>query len=148
MSGEAFASLSDVQTLTGLSYSAAEQERISALLPVVSDALRWEGEKVSVDLDEKAAASSVFANVLMTVTVDVTARVMRQSQTGEAMVQESQTAGPYTWSGTYAVPGGGVANAIMNNDLKRLGLKRQRVKAVDLYAADERRQRQPDGEDP
>lgn len=127
MSGEAFASLSDVQTLTGLSYSAAEQERISALLPVVSDALRWEGEKVSVDLDEKAAASSVFANVLMTVTVDVTARVMRQSQTGEAMVQESQTAGPYTWSGTYAVPGGGAQGPALL--LRRGGAHRRRRRA-------------------
>lgn len=147
MSGS-FAALSDVQTLTGLDYTNAEQTRISALLPLVSDALRFEGEKAGVDLDAKAADSAVFASVLKTVTVDVTARVMRQSQSGDALSQESQSAGGYTWSGTYAIPGGGIAQAIMNNDLKRLGMKRQRVKVVDLYAEDTRRQCQPDGENP
>lgn len=147
MSCGAFATLADVLALTGVDYTAAEQERITAMLPLVSDSLRWEGEKAGLDLDARATASTVFASVLKTVTVDVTARVMRQSNTGADMTQESQTAGPYTWSGTYAIPGGGIAQAIMNNDLKRLGLKRQRVKAVDLYAEDSRRQREPDGAD-
>lgn len=145
MSAGAFATLADVMALTGVDYTAAEQKRISALLPLVSDALSWEGEKAGADLDARATASPVFASVLKTVTVDVTARAMRQNSTGADMTQESQTAGPYTWSGTYAIPGGGIAQAIMNNDLKRLGLKRQRVKVVDLYAEDERRQCQPDG---
>ena len=39
--------------------------------------------------------------------------------------QESQTALGYNWQGTYAIPGGGIAGAIMNNDLKRLGLVRK-----------------------
>ena len=148
MSAGAFATLAEVIALTGVDYTTAEQARISALLPLVSDALRWEGEKAGADLDAQSAASPVFANVLKTVTVDVTARVMRQSTTGADMSQESQTAGPYTWSGTYAIPGGGIAQAIMINDLKRLGLRRQRTKVVDLYAEDSRRQRQPDGADP
>lgn len=147
MSAGAFATLADVLALTGVDYTAAEQARISALLPLVSDALRWEGEKAGADLDAQATASPVFASVLKTVTVDVTARAMRQNSTGADMTQESQTAGPYTWSGTYAIPGGGIAQAIMNNDLKRLGLRRQRTKVVDLYAADSRRQREPDGAD-
>jgi hypothetical protein len=57
---------------------------------------------------------------------------MRQSSTGEPMSQESQAALGYSWSGTYAIPGGGIAQAIMKNDLKRLGLRRQRMGVIDL----------------
>ena len=44
-----------------------------------------------------------------------------------AMTQESQSGLGYSWSGSYAVPGGGIANSILNNDLKKLGLKRQKI---------------------
>ena len=54
------------------------------------------------------------------------------------MTQESQGALGYTWSGTYAIPGGGIAAAIMRNDLKRLGLRRQRIGTVELWEADSR----------
>ena len=43
------------------------------------------------------------------------------------MTQEAQSGLGYSWSGSYAVPGGGIANSILNNDLKKLGLKRQKI---------------------
>lgn len=49
------------------------------------------------------------------------------------MTQESQAAIGYSWSGTYAVPGGGIANAIMINDLKKLGLLRQQIGSEFLW---------------
>jgi hypothetical protein len=49
------------------------------------------------------------------------------------MAQESQSALGYTWSGTYAVAGGGIANSILKNDLKKLGLLRQKAGAVYLW---------------
>ena len=139
MSGESFATLADVTALTGKAYTPAEQERISALLPLVSDALRYEGEKVGKNLDDMAEASSAYASTLLLVTVDVVVRAMRQSQEGEPMSQESQTGLGYSWQGTYAIPGGGISAAIMRNDLKRLGLRRQRIEVVDLYEQDSRR---------
>ena len=74
-----------------------------------------------------------LVNVAKLVTVDIVSRVLRQNQNGEPMSQESQSALGYAWSGTYAVPGGGIANAIMNNDLKRLGLKRQKIGVIEPY---------------
>lgn len=129
----AFATLADIIALTGKAYTQAEQERISALLPLVSDALRWEAERVGKDLDIMVNESGTYSSVVKTVLVDVVARVMRQSQDGEPMSQESQGALGYTWSGTYAVPGGGISGAIMRNDLKRLGLKRQTYGVIDLW---------------
>lgn len=134
-----FATLTDVITLTGKEYTSEESERIMALLPVISDTLRVEAEKVGKDLDAMVTASSAYANVVRLVTVDVTARVMRQSMDGEPMSQESQSALGYTWSGTYAIPGGGISGSIMRNDLKRLGLRRQRIGTIELWekSADE-----------
>lgn len=130
-----FATLADVIAISGNDYTSAEQERITTLLPLVSDALRYEATKVGKDLDEMAD-DAVYASVLNLVTCDVVIRAMRQTSTGEPMSQESQSALGYTWSGTYAIPGGGIANAILNNDLKRLGLRRQKYGVLDFYAED------------
>ena len=110
-----------------------EEDKVEALLKSVSSVLRNEARKVGKDLDEMVEADDDYAEVVAAVTIDIVARVMRQSTTGEVMSQESQSALGYTWSGTYAVPGGGIANAVMRNDLKRLGLRRQRIGVIEFY---------------
>jgi len=132
MSSEAFATVEDIQTLWR-SLTADEQTRAAALLPLVSDALRNEATKVGKDLDTMVTDSSTYESVVKLVTVDVVARVLRQTTTGDAMTQESQAAGGYSWSGTYAVPGGGIANAILYSDLKRLGLLNQQIGSIRLW---------------
>ena len=79
------------------------------------------------------AESEPYASVVKVVTVDVVSRILRQSTEGDAMTQEAQSALGYSWSGTYAVPGGGIANAIMRNDLKKLGLLIQTYGSVMLW---------------
>lgn len=126
-------------TLNGKSYTSEEQERITALLPLVSDALRYEAVKVGKNLDEMIDAdeTGAYASVVKMVTVDIVSRALRQSMDGEPMSQESQSALGYSWSGTYAIPGGGIANAIMRNDLKRLGLWRQQYGVIELWEKSE-----------
>lgn len=130
-----FATVNDVIAISGVNYTSAEQERIETLLPLICDTLRLEAKKVGKDLDEMAQDVS-YASVLKLVTCDIVIRAMRQTQTGDPMSQESQSANGYSWSGTYAIPGGGVAGAIMNNDLKRLGLRRQKYGVIDFYYDD------------
>lgn len=136
-----FATLADVKTLTGKTFTTAEETRIEALLPLVSDLIRSEGDKVGKDIDAMVADSVSYASVVKLVTVDVVLRIMRQSTDDEPMSQESQSALGYSWSGTFAIPGGGMATALLNNDLKRLGLKRQRYGVLEMYKDDD------DGED-
>lgn len=131
----AFATVEDISTLWR-PLTADEQTRATALLPLISDALRNEATKVGKNLDEMAE-DETYANVVKLVTVDVTVRVLRQSTSGDAMTQETQAAGGYSWSGTYAVPGGGIANAILYNDLKRLGLQRQQIGSIMLWESQE-----------
>ena len=128
-----FATLADVKAVTGKEFTAGEQDRINAILPLVSDALRVEGASAGVDLDTKMAEDAAYASLVKLVTIDIVMRAFRQSQDGEPMSQETQSALGYSWSGTYAVPGGGVAGAIMRNDLKRLGFKRQRYGAMEIW---------------
>lgn len=124
-----FATVDDVITLWR-PLTAEEITRTTALLPLISDELRVIATQVGKDLDEMYTDSEPYASVVKVVTVDVVSRVLRQNTDGEAMSQESQSALGYSWSGTYAIPGGGIANAIMKNDLKKLGLLNQSIGAL------------------
>ncbi|MDI9468675.1 MAG: phage Gp19/Gp15/Gp42 family protein [Bacillota bacterium] len=127
---DSFATIDDVATLwRPLTHE--EQTRASALLPIVSDSLRVEAQKVGKNLDEIAYASPAYANVLKSVTVDVVARTLMTSTNSEPMVQESQAALGYSWSGSYLVPGGGLF--IKRSELARLGLRRQRMGVIEPY---------------
>ena len=113
--------------------TADETTKVNALLPIISDELRYRANLVGRDLDHMIEQTPTLASVAKEVTVSVVTRIIRQSTTGEAMTQESQSGLGYSWSGTYAVAGGGIGNAILNNDLKRLGLKRARIGVIDFY---------------
>ena len=126
----AFATVSDVTNLWRRMTS-EEQARAAALLEVVSSSLRAEADKVGKDLDKMVAASPAYAAVARSVAVDVVARTLMTSTEQEPLSQFSQTAGPFTASGTYLVPGGGLF--IKRSELARLGLRRQRMGAVDIY---------------
>lgn len=127
-----FATVEDIEKLYR-PLTAAEQSRAEALLPLISDEIRVLGREVGKDIDELISNDSTYESVVKIVTVDVTFRVLRQSTEGDAMTQESQAALGYSWSGTYAVAGGGIANAILNNDKKKLGLLRQQMGSEFLW---------------
>lgn len=124
-----FATVSDVNELWRL-LGMEEIPRAEKLLPIISDSLRMEADKVGKNLDVMIEKKPYFENVVKSVTVDVLARTLMTSTNSEPMTQESQSALGYSWSGTYLVPGGGLF--IKKSELARLGLKTQRRKAVDL----------------
>lgn len=130
---QSFATLADVIAISGATYTAEQQERITTLLPLISDLIRSEGEAVGKNIDEAIVTDTAYSSVVKMVTVDVVTRIMRQSTTGEPMSQESESALGYTWSGTYAIPGGGAAMSLMNNERKMLGLIRQKWGAMDIW---------------
>lgn len=139
-----YATVQDVTTLWR-PLTAAETGRAEALLPMISDLLRQEAKNRGRNLDGMLEAGEILESTVKLVTVDILGRVLRQATTGEPVSQESQTALGYTWQGTYAIPGGGIAGALMKNDLKRLGLLRQRIGVIELY--DSRCHRPPSATD-
>ena len=128
-----FATLEDV-ALLWRPLAESEAKRAKALLSVVSDSLRVEATKVGKDLDVMVLTTPALATVAKSVTVDVVARALMTSTNQEPLSQFSQTAGPYTASGTYLVPGGGLF--IKKSELARLGLRRQRIGVIEPYGTD------------
>ena len=129
---EPFATIDDI-TILWRALNADEQGRATALLPIISDELRIQAQMAGRDLDAMIAAKPALASVAKEVTVSAISRILRQNTSSEPMTQESQAGLGYSWSGTYAIPGGGIGNAIFPSDLKRLGLKRQRIGIIDFY---------------
>lgn len=126
---ENFATVDDLELLWR-PLEEEERERASALLKVVSDSLRVEAKKVGKDLDD-LAKDEAFQTVIRSVVVDVVARTLMTSTNQEPMVQSSESAMGYSWSGSYLVPGGGLF--IKNSELSRLGLKKQRYGVMNFY---------------
>lgn len=108
----------------------AETSRAEKLLEVVSASLREEARKVNKDLDEMIEENPDLATVAKSVTVDVVARTLMTSTNQEPATQASQSALGYSESYSFLVPGGGLF--IKKSELSRLGLRRQRVGAIDL----------------
>lgn len=127
---EPFASVDDVINLWR-KLTQDEIKRADALLPVISDSLREEAKKVGKNLDEMKLESATFESVLKSVTVDVLARTLLTSTDKEPMIQESQSALGYSYSGTYLIPGGGLF--IKKTELSRLGLRKQKYGGIELY---------------
>lgn len=126
----AFATVDDLTTLWR-KMTAEEQTRAASLLEIVSDSLRMEADKVGKDLDAMVAADKNLAAVAKSVAVDVVARTLMTSTDQEPMTQISQSAGGFSASGTFLVPGGGLF--IKRAELARLGLRRQRYGVIDFY---------------
>ena len=125
-----FASVSDMARLWR-KMSAEEEERAKALLPVVSNQLRVYARRYGHDLDAEVEADKQLRSVARSVTVDVVARALMTSTDSEPMSQMTQTAGVYSASGTFLVPGGGLF--IKKSELERLGLRRQKFGVIDFY---------------
>lgn len=128
-----FATVQDVINLYR-PLSADEQTRTANLLPVISDALRVEAQKVGRDLDAMITENLPLANTVKSVTVDIVARVLMTPTTGAPMSQFSESAGGYAVSGTFLNPGGGLF--IKDSELKRIGLKIQRYGVLEFYGND------------
>lgn len=128
-----FATLEDISELWR-DLTPSETKRAKALLPIVSNNLRYEAKKVGKDLDEMIVNEEILADVAKSVTVDVVARTLMTSTNQEPMSQVSQSAMGYSMSGTFLVPGGGLF--IKKSELARLGLKRQRMGVIDLNGTD------------
>ena len=128
-----FATLEDITNLWR-PMNPAETDRATALLPVVSDSLRTEADKVGKSLDEMVADNETYANVVKSVVVDIISRTLLTSTENEPMTQMSQSALGYSFQGSYLVPGGGLF--IKRTELSRLGLRKQRYGVIDFYGKD------------
>lgn len=110
--------------------SPEELARAKALISVVEDTLYLEAEKIGKNLDV-LSNNPRYMNVLKGVVVDIVARTLMTSTNSEPMIQYSEAALGYSASGTFLSPGGGIF--IKRDELKKLGLRKQRRGAFEIY---------------
>ena len=125
-----YATVADVQNMKR-TLSAAEQERATYLLPVVSDIIRYEAAKVGKDFDEMISESPYLASVAKAVTVDVVMRELNTPGMQLPSTSYSEAAGGVSQS--YSLPNASGRIALWPSDLKALGLKRQQIGALNLW---------------
>ena len=125
-----YCTIEDINTLWR-PLTQAETPRATALIEIVSASLREEDRKVGRNLDEMVSYDPDLAVVAKSVSVDVVARTLMTSTNQEPMTQMSQAAGGYSVSGSFLVPGGGLF--IKQSELARLGLKKQRIGAINVF---------------
>jgi len=130
---EEFATINDLTNLWR-PMTPEETTRAESLLPVVSDRLRLEAESVGKNIDDMMRNSAAYKNVVKSVTVDIVARTLMTSTNKEPMTQFSESALGYSISGTFLTPGGGLF--IKRDELRTLGLRKQRYGVIDFYGND------------
>lgn len=126
----AFATITDVELLFR-PLTSEEIPKATELLNIISDQLRMYAKQVGKDLDEMVEGGEVLPSVVKSVVVDVLGRFLQTPNDEAPMSQFSQSALGYTVSGTYLVAGGGVW--VKKSELARLGLRRQKLGAAELY---------------
>ena len=113
-----------------------EIERTEALIETIEANLKVESKKANKDLKELLEDGD-YKTVFKSVVVDVVARTLMTSTSQEPMIQTSESALGYSWSGTFLNPGGGLF--IKKSELDKLGLgKKQRYGALDIYGTPKR----------
>ena len=126
----ALATIDDVMIFTALTEE--EIVKAEALLNIVSARLRFEAKKVGKDLDEMIANDTEFEMVANSVIAGIVERTVKLLKSDSPVVsQYSESALGYSYSGT--IPNPGESLYIKKNELKALGLKRQRYGVIDFY---------------
>ncbi len=126
----ALATIEDVLVLTTLTDE--EMEKAEKLLSIVSARLRFEAKKVGKNLDEMIADDSDLEEVAKSITAGIVERTLKLQKDDSPIVsQYSESALGYSYSGT--VPNPGESLYIKKNELKALGLRRQRYGVIDFY---------------
>ena len=111
----------------------SEIEKVQVYIPDLSQTLRVIAHQYGKDSDQMIATEPGYATILKMVSCGIIGRKLRQDTDGEPMSQYSQSALGYSVSGSPLMAGGGMASAILKNDLKALGFKRQRYGGIELY---------------
>lgn len=110
-----------------------EIDRARALIDKVEANLKVEAKRANKNIDELVKDKD-YLDLYKSIVCDIVARNLMTSTDQEPMVQSSESALGYSWSGTYLVPGGGLF--IKKDELKRLGLRTQKYGVIDFYGKD------------
>lgn len=129
--GAVYATVEDIATY-GRPLTAEERDRAPALLQTASALLRQEAASRGCDLDGMIADNDDFSLISQSLVVSCVVRALNASADNmPAAVQASQSGLGYSASMTYL--NAGQSLYYLKNELKQLGLLRQRYGAMEVY---------------
>jgi hypothetical protein len=129
--GAVYATPDDVMTL-GRVLTNEEAEKVPTLLEIASALLRTEAKKRGYDLDEMISDDPDKGLIAKILTVNGVVRSLNAAgDTSPAAVQGSQSAMGYSVSYTYLNAGQDIY--FLRNELKELGLMRQKCGTLEVY---------------
>ena len=130
--GAVYATVADIQQLRPLSEQ--EQQQAGVLLQYASDRLRMIGTKYGVDIDAQISEDPAYGSaVKFTVMNTVMNALGRLSAAGSDPAASQATQSALGYSVTLTYTNAGSVLWFGKNDLKDLGLLRQRYGALDIY---------------
>lgn len=124
-----YATVNDIQNLKR-SLTLEEQTRAGYLIPVISAQIRTEAKKSGRDFDVMLTQNPDLAEIAKAVVADV---VMRELNTpGMQMPATSYSEAAGGVSQSYSMPNASGAIKLWPSDMKALGLKRQKIGAIEM----------------
>ena len=124
-----YATIQDVINLKR-SLTSEEQTRAGYLIPIISNLIRVEAQRTGRDYDQMIAETPILADVAKSVTCDVVIREINTPGTQLPATSYSEGAGGVTQS--YTLPNSSGAIKLWPSDMKALGLKVQKINALNL----------------
>lgn len=128
-----YATVSDIIAI-GKNLTAEEQTSAEILIQTASSKIRIIARKYGIDIDKNISDATTGEDLSVAVKNAVVQSVIRAidslSSTSSAVSQNSETNGAYNISMTYL--NAGQSLYFLNNELKDLGIIRQRYGAIDL----------------
>ena len=124
-----YATVQDVINLKR-SLTSEEQTRAGYLIPIISNLIRVEAQRTGRDYDQMIVETPILVDVAKSVTCDVVIREINTPGTQLPATSYSEGAGGVTQS--YTLPNSSGAIKLWPSDMKALGLKVQKIDALNL----------------
>lgn len=127
-----YASVEDYEKVYNTVLNNDQHKRLLMLIELASSLLREEANKRNMNLSAVISSSDDKANVAKMVVLACVHRVMSKDDYQDMPLEQfSQSALGYTFSGTYVNPGDDLY--YLRNELKRMGIIKQRYGAMEIY---------------
>lgn len=127
-----YASVEDYEKIYNTALNNEQHKRLLMLIELASSLLREEANKRNMNLSAVISSSDDKANVAKMVVLACVHRVMSKDDEQDMPLEQfSQSALGYTFSGTYVNPGDDLY--YLRNELKRMGIIKQRYGAMEIY---------------
>lgn len=110
--------------------TAEEQTRAGYLIPIISNLIRVEAQRSGRDYDQMIVDTPILGDVAKSVTCDVVIRELNTPGNQLPVASYSEAAGGVSQS--YSLPNSSGAIKLWPSDLKALGLRVQKIDALNL----------------